>query len=731
MKKILKIFLILVVLSWISYGSYFIYKNYFAKSTWKNTEDVNKFNENLSVEVSKQDMISSLNFIWNTKIKNEQKLKFNSDSTVVAVHKKAWELVKKWELIAEIDKKSVLSQIEILKINLENAKLKLKKIKENNTDVDIKKAKNELQSLKDDYKNKEDNIVFFKKEEENKIKDLEKSLTQKNLEYKLLEKELWNNINQINISPKEKLQSLEESKNKLKIQEDEYKRDSDNFSINLEKKQNEYYNSIEKEYLDIKNSISSLNKTFTELDKLLSFKPTRNSTNNYYYFFSAKNSTFKNEATNSSSKAYANYLNLSDKFDKLKDKYDIDWIISLIEIQKEMYENLSTAWDNVIKWLDNSIESEDFSDSVISNYYSVWTSLFSESNSKINTLKDIPANLKTLKSPDDIKKDLQNDLVSKNDSINSLKLSIKKAEDDYTYDISTIDEKVTQEKDKLTDKKKEIDDLVLNLDKTKKNNSYDINAKYKELDNSKISITESEKKLKDLLDTSNNQEISLAENDVKQSEISLQNEVAKLDTYELKAPFDWVITKNEYMVWDNLTSDDQKNVLIENPDILEISIFADQVDITKLSKWQKAIITYDSFPWKEFSWEIVDIDSTPQDKDGVTKYEVKVFMTKWEERIFSWMNANVNIVIQQKLWVLAIPFSAIKTDEKTWEEYVTVLWKSLKKEKRKVKSWYSDWVNTEILEGLKEWEKVLEIDYDSNYYKPEDFESTWWWMWVG
>jgi hypothetical protein len=76
------------------------------------------------------------------------------------------------------------------------------------------------------------------------------------------------------------------------------------------------------------------------------------------------------------------------------------------------------------------------------------------------------------------------------------------------------------------------------LDKTKKNNSYDINAKYKELDNSKISITESEKKLKDLLDTSNNQEISLAENDVKQSEISLQNEVAKLDTYELKAPFD-------------------------------------------------------------------------------------------------------------------------------------------------------------------------------------------------
>jgi hypothetical protein len=76
--------------------------------------------------------------------------------------------------------------------------------------------------------------------------------------------------------------------------------------------------------LDIKNSISTLNKTFTEFDKLLSFKPTQTSTNNYYYYFSAKNSTFKNEATNSFSKAYSNYLILSDKFDALKNKYDID-----------------------------------------------------------------------------------------------------------------------------------------------------------------------------------------------------------------------------------------------------------------------------------------------------------------------------------------------------------------------------------------------------------------------
>jgi uncharacterized protein (DUF849 family) len=133
---------------------------------------------------------------------------------------------------------------------------------------------------------------------------------------------------------------------------------------------------------------------------------------------------------------------------------------------------------------------------------------------------------------------MENDISAKKDAITTLEISIKKQQDDYNYNLSTIDDKESQEKDKLTDKKKEIDDIVLNLEKTKKNNVYDLNTKYKELDSAQVAITESQKKLKDLTDTKNNQEISLAENDVKQAQISLDNEIAKLTNYELKAPFD-------------------------------------------------------------------------------------------------------------------------------------------------------------------------------------------------
>jgi len=76
----------------------------------------------------------------------------------------------------------------------------------------------------------------------------------------------------------------------------------------------------------------------------------------------------------------------------------------------------------------------------------------------------------------------------------------------------------------------------------------------------------------------------VAENEYKQAKVVLENEQAKISNYEIRAPFDGIVTRIDYVVGDNLTSNDEKYILIENPEILEISIFADQVDITKLQK---------------------------------------------------------------------------------------------------------------------------------------------------
>ncbi|MDR2411468.1 MAG: hypothetical protein LBD88_02590 [Candidatus Peribacteria bacterium] len=56
--------------------------------------------------------------------------------------------------------------------------------------------------------------------------------------------------------------------------------------------------------------------------------------------------------------------------------------------------------------------------------------MYSEANLKIVSLKSLPVELQTLKNPEDLKKDMENELKSKKDQIEDLKISIKKLEDD-------------------------------------------------------------------------------------------------------------------------------------------------------------------------------------------------------------------------------------------------------------------------------------------------------------
>jgi len=60
-----------------------------------------------------------------------------------------------------------------------------------------------------------------------------------------------------------------------------------------------------------------------------------------------------------------------------------------------------------------------------------------------------------------------------------------------------------------------------------------------------------------------------------------------------------------------LTSDTDKYVYIENPDLLVISVSLDQIDIVNVKQWTKAKVIFDAFPKKEFNASIATIDYTP------------------------------------------------------------------------------------------------------------------------
>ncbi len=724
MKKIIKISLVSVGVIMIGVGGYYAYDTFYSQTSSSGWDQFG-FEQNISYTVERKDLISSLDFSGNTKIKNQQKLKFPWESKVTWVRVALGDNVKEWDLIAEIDKANVLTEIEILKIRLTNAQLQLKKVQENSTDIEVKRAEIEYEKLQNDLKNKQQNYDFFVKDLDQKILDAQKQLNQKKSYFAIVQREIQNSVSDLKNSPDTQTQEILQTQNRIAALEQEYQKEEKNFQANLTQKQKEYFQAIEKEYMNIQSSLHGLNKNFQEVDQLLQFRNEGNYDRQLSIYFSAKDGKYKNLSENSMQGAYAKFLILEDAFKKMPEKYLIQDIIALSDIQIDMYNDIWVASDNMMKWLDNSIESETLDAGKISSFYSIASSLYSQAFEKKTSIPNVAITLNNLKTPDEIEKEMKRELEDKKNQIVSLKQSLQKLKDTHTLTLWTLDYKIVQEQEKALDLEKEIQTLEREFQQLKQNREYEINMKRKEIDIQELELLQARKKLEEVLDTSNNQELVTAQNDYKQAKVVLENEQAKIANYEIRAPFDGIITRVDYAVGDNLGTNDEKYILIENPEILEISIFADQVDITKLMKWQKTQIRYDAFAGVEFDGEIIEIDSTPQEKDGITKYEVKILVTKTTEKIFSWMMANVVIVTEKKEQVLWVPFTAVQVDQETGESFVMVIDSSGKKQKRKVEIWYSDGNSTEILEWLKEWEKVLEIDYDANAFTPQDFEMGW------
>lgn len=49
------------------------------------------------------------------------------------------------------------------------------------------------------------------------------------------------------------------------------------------------------------------------------------------------------------------------------------------------------------------------------------------------------------------------------------------------------------------------------------------------------------------------------------------------------------------MPWDNLKNENDMYVYIENPNLFEVTVKLDQIDVVKVKIWDPAIITFDSY----------------------------------------------------------------------------------------------------------------------------------------
>jgi HlyD family secretion protein len=134
----------------------------------------------------------------------------------------------------------------------------------------------------------------------------------------------------------------------------------------------------------------------------------------------------------------------------------------------------------------------------------------------------------------------------------------------------------------------------------------------------------------------------------------------------------------------------------------------DETEIGNLRLHQPARISVETFKGKIFQGKVTQISPLGVEKDNVTNFEVRVSIDNPGNELKANMTANAEIVLEERPGALIIPEAAITYDAKRAAS-VDVPDRSSRTGLRQVpvKLGISNGTRTQILEGLKEGDKVV------------------------
>ena len=264
------------------------------------------------------------------------------------------------------------------------------------------------------------------------------------------------------------------------------------------------------------------------------------------------------------------------------------------------------------------------------------------------------------------------------------------------------DSTVEDAADKVEKLKIELENLNISLKKKKL--EFDVNQKKLSVDAADL-----EKKIQDAkVDlekarawTTQQDELERIQNEIDNAQFELTTLMKQYDDYRIIANFDGIVTKLDMQVGDsieaNASADTQKYIYVETPDLLEVKMDVDQIDIVKIKQGMKVEVTVDAFPDQVYSGVFSEIDTMPE----WNSYKAKVVFQKNnpEEKILGGMSANVKVTLEEEKGKLIVPNPAL-ADNENWEKIVR-LKKGNDRVDQVVQIGISDDSNTVILSGLK------------------------------
>lgn len=203
-------------------------------------------------------------------------------------------------------------------------------------------------------------------------------------------------------------------------------------------------------------------------------------------------------------------------------------------------------------------------------------------------------------------------------------------------------------------------------------------------------------------------DIAAAEARVRQASADVARVSAQVSNTILTAPVDGVITKVNIKTGEALPAGPAVTMLGDSP--MRIEMFVSEIDIPKVKLAQSGAIVLDAFPGTRFKLHVSEIDPSVTDKDGVSKYRVKLDFVYPHNELKIGMTGDTEIISAERSQVLTAPRRAV-LERATGEQYLRIQKADGTTEERTVTIGIDGADGeVEILTGVQEGETVIVLE---------------------
>lgn len=202
------------------------------------------------------------------------------------------------------------------------------------------------------------------------------------------------------------------------------------------------------------------------------------------------------------------------------------------------------------------------------------------------------------------------------------------------------------------------------------------------------------------------EEVSVVEAQVAEARAVLSLARTQLSYARIAAPIDGVIASVSTQEGEAIAAGFQAPTFVTLVDLdrLQADAFVDETDIGRIAPGQRAVLSVDAFPERDFTGAVTAILPKAVIQQNVVYYDVVVDLDPSDGLLRPDMTASVRILVGERQGVLAVPTPAVRREE---AERVVYVLDGGRVVRRVVRTGWRDGGFTEIVGGLDESERVL------------------------